>query len=145
MKDLECFLLFTFVIDNQRNPCTIHFHPKQGADDALVKIWSTFDMRLLATLRGHDKEITDMAVSYENTYLASGSCDKVVRVWCLKSKAPTAVLQGHMSLITSVQVILIYTTGMSCQWSMDRRTCFVLNWLPVTNISYSFKNCVSVY
>ncbi|CAG5116902.1 unnamed protein product [Candidula unifasciata] len=74
-----------------------------GADDALVKIWSTFDMRLLATLRGHSAEITDMAVSYENTLLASGSCDKVVRVWCLRSKATAAVLQAHSSMITSVQ------------------------------------------
>ncbi|XP_005104695.1 bromodomain and WD repeat-containing protein 3 [Aplysia californica] len=74
-----------------------------GADDALVKIWSVFDMRLLATLRGHSAEITDMAVSFENTHLASGSCDKVVRVWCLRSKAPAAVLQGHSSMITSVQ------------------------------------------
>ncbi|XP_059154571.1 bromodomain and WD repeat-containing protein 3-like [Physella acuta] len=74
-----------------------------GADDALVKIWSVYDMRLLATLRGHSAEITDMAVSYENTYLASGSCDKVVRIWCLRSKAPAAVLQAHSSMITSVQ------------------------------------------
>ncbi|CAL1534125.1 unnamed protein product [Lymnaea stagnalis] len=74
-----------------------------GADDALVKIWSVYDMRLLATLRGHSAEITDMAVSFENTYLASGSCDKVVRIWCLRSKAPAAVLQAHSSMITSVQ------------------------------------------
>lgn len=63
-------------------------------------------MRLLATLRGHSAEITDMAVSYENTYLASGSCDKVVRIWCLRSKAPAAVLQAHSSMITSVQVCI---------------------------------------
>ncbi|RUS86356.1 hypothetical protein EGW08_005874, partial [Elysia chlorotica] len=74
-----------------------------GADDGLVKIWSTFDMRLLATLRGHSAEITDMAVSFDNCHLASGSCDKVVRVWCLRSKAPAAVLQAHTAMITSVQ------------------------------------------
>ena len=64
-------------------------------------------MRLLATLRGHSAEITDMAVSFENTLLASGSCDKVVRVWCLKTRAPTAVLLAHSSMITSVQVFHI--------------------------------------
>ncbi|KAK3780024.1 hypothetical protein RRG08_029717 [Elysia crispata] len=74
-----------------------------GADDGLVKIWSTFDMRLLATLRGHSAEITDMAVSFDNCHLASGSCDKIVRVWCLRSKAPAAVLQAHTAMITSVQ------------------------------------------
>ncbi|XP_053397072.1 bromodomain and WD repeat-containing protein 3-like isoform X3 [Mercenaria mercenaria] len=74
-----------------------------AADDALVKIWWVFDSRLKATLRGHAGEITDMAINYENTLLASGSCDKTVRVWCLKSCAPAAVLQGHTGMITSLQ------------------------------------------
>ncbi|CAI9738520.1 PH-interacting protein-like isoform X2 [Octopus vulgaris] len=74
-----------------------------GADDHLVKIWSTADGRLLATLRGHSAEITDMAVNYENTLIAAGSCDKIIRVWCLRSKAPVAILQGHTGMITSLQ------------------------------------------
>ena len=49
----------------------------QGADDSLVKIWSSEDGRLLATLRGHQAEISDIAVSYENNLVAAGSCDKV--------------------------------------------------------------------
>lgn len=49
----------------------------QGADDSLVKMWSTRDGHLLATLRGHNAEITDIAINYENTLLATGSCDKV--------------------------------------------------------------------
>lgn len=74
-----------------------------AADDGLVKIWWTVDSRLKATLRGHAGEITDMAINYENTLLASGSCDKTIRVWCLKSCAPVAVLQGHSGMITSLQ------------------------------------------
>lgn len=66
-----------------------------GFDDCLVKIWATDDGRLLATLRGHSAEISDMAVNYENTLIAAGSCDKVVRVWCLRTCALVAVLQGH--------------------------------------------------
>ncbi|BFZ25162.1 hypothetical protein BsWGS_28200 [Bradybaena similaris] len=104
-----------------------------GADDALVKIWSTFDMRLLATLRGHSAEITDMAVSYENMLLASGSCDKVVRVWCLRSKATAAVLQAHSSMITSVQfcpkpsgdtryLVSTGSDGCVCFWQFNSRT-----------------------
>ncbi|KAK7108775.1 PH-interacting protein-like [Littorina saxatilis] len=74
-----------------------------GADDALVKIWHARSGRLLATLRGHASEITDMAINYENTLLATGSIDKYVRVWCLKTKAPMSVLQGHTGHITTVQ------------------------------------------
>lgn len=69
-----------------------------------MKIWATDDGRLLATLRGHSAEISDMAVNYENTLIAAGSCDKVVRVWCLRTCAPVAVLQGHSASITSIQV-----------------------------------------
>lgn len=76
----------------------------QGSDDCLVKIWATDDGRLLATLRGHAAEISDMAVNYENTMIAAGSCDKMIRVWCLRTCAPLAVLQGHSASITSLQV-----------------------------------------
>ncbi|KAM6970663.1 bromodomain and WD repeat-containing protein 3-like [Aplochiton taeniatus] len=74
-----------------------------GSDDCLVKIWSTDDGRLLATLRGHAAEISDLAVNYENTLIASASCDKVIRVWCLRTSAPVIVLQGHSASITSIQ------------------------------------------
>uniref|UniRef100_A0A3P8TTU7 Bromodomain and WD repeat domain containing 1 n=1 Tax=Amphiprion percula TaxID=161767 RepID=A0A3P8TTU7_AMPPE len=75
----------------------------QGSDDCLVKIWSSFDGRLHSTLRGHSAEITDLAVNYENTLIAAGSCDKTIRVWCLRTCAPVAVLQGHSGSITSLQ------------------------------------------
>lgn len=78
----------------------------QGSDDCLVKIWSSFDGRLHSTLRGHSAEITDLAVNYENTLIAAGSCDKTIRVWCLRTCAPVAVLQGHSGSITSLQVKL---------------------------------------
>ena len=44
----------------------------------MVKIWSSEDGRLLATLRGHQAEISDIAISYENNLVAAGSCDKVL-------------------------------------------------------------------
>lgn len=69
-----------------------------------MKIWSTHNGRLLSTLRGHSAEISDMAVNYENTMIAAGSCDKIIRVWCLRTCAPVAVLQGHTGSITSLQV-----------------------------------------
>uniref|UniRef100_A0A672ND41 Bromodomain and WD repeat domain containing 1 n=1 Tax=Sinocyclocheilus grahami TaxID=75366 RepID=A0A672ND41_SINGR len=75
-----------------------------GSDDALVKIWSSFDGRLHSTLRGHFAEISDLAVNFENTLIAAGSCDKTIRVWCLRTCAPVAVLQGHSGSITSLQV-----------------------------------------
>ncbi|XP_064196631.1 PH-interacting protein isoform X3 [Anguilla rostrata] len=104
-----------------------------GSDDCLVKIWATDDGRLLATLRGHAAEISDMAVNYENTMIAAGSCDKMIRVWCLQTCAPLAVLEGHGASITSLQFSplccgtrrYLSSTGADgsiCFWQWDART-----------------------
>jgi len=53
---------------------------------------------LLATLRGHEKEISDIDINFENSLLASGSCDKSIRIWNLKTTEATQVLQGHSAL-----------------------------------------------
>ncbi|XP_048653245.1 bromodomain and WD repeat-containing protein 3 [Marmota marmota marmota] len=98
--NVEPFVENTILSPCQGLPCRVIDH---GSDDCLVKIWATDDGRLLATLRGHSAEISDMAVNYENTLIAAGSCDKVVRVWCLRTCAPVAVLQGHSASITSIQ------------------------------------------
>ncbi|XP_008825134.2 bromodomain and WD repeat-containing protein 1 isoform X2 [Nannospalax galili] len=101
-----------------------------GSDDCLVKIWSTYNGRLLSTLRGHSAEISDMAVNYENTMIAAGSCDKIIRVWCLRTCAPVAVLQGHTGSITSLQfspmakgpqryMVSTGADGTVCFWQWD--------------------------
>lgn len=74
-----------------------------GADDDLIKVWSACDSRLLATLRGHEKEISDIDINFENTLLASGSCDKSIRIWNLKTTESTTVLQGHSAMVTSLE------------------------------------------
>lgn len=103
-----------------------------GADDLLVKVWSSVDGRLLATFRGASAEIMDIAVNFDNTLLAAGSLDRVLRVWCFQTMSPVstkvnvsirdrpndhfcacdnrtfplflkvAVLSGHSGMITSV-------------------------------------------
>ncbi|UYV80694.1 BRWD3 [Cordylochernes scorpioides] len=104
-----------------------------GADDNLVKIWSAHDGRLLATMRGHSGEISDLAVNFENTVLASGSCDKMIRVWCLRSLAPIAILTSHTGMVTSVRfcpypegdpryLISTGNDGCVCFWSYSPRT-----------------------
>ncbi|KAM4045665.1 bromodomain and WD repeat-containing protein 1 [Anomaloglossus baeobatrachus] len=73
-----------------------------GSDDCLVKVWSALDGRLLATLRGHSAEISELTVNYENTLIAAASCEKIIRVWSLRTCAPIAVLQGHSGAVTSL-------------------------------------------
>ncbi|XP_063869262.1 PH-interacting protein-like isoform X2 [Scylla paramamosain] len=93
-----------------------------GADDTLVKIWSTMDGRLLATLRGASAEISDLAIDSENTLIAAGSCDKIIRVWSLQTLAPVAVLSSHTGMVTALQFcpvpdnegVLVSTGGDGC-------------------------------
>lgn len=42
---------------------------------------------LLATLRGHAAEITDLAINAEGTMLASSDTAGVIRVWSMDSGA----------------------------------------------------------
>jgi len=74
----------------------------QGADDLLVKVWSTITGRLLVTLRGPSLEITDLAVNSENTILAAGSLDRMLYVWCLQTTALVACLAAPVGMITGM-------------------------------------------
>jgi len=64
-----------------------------GADDLLVKVWSSIDGRLLATFRGASSEIMDIAVNFDNSLLAAGSIDRVLRVWCFQTMSPVSALK----------------------------------------------------
>ncbi|XP_012278096.1 PH-interacting protein isoform X2 [Orussus abietinus] len=84
-----------------------------GADDLLVKVWSSIDGRLLATFRGASAEIMDIAVNIDNTLLAAGSLDRILRVWCFQTMSPVAVLSGHSGMITSVNFCPIPCNGVN--------------------------------
>ncbi|CAF0763655.1 unnamed protein product [Rotaria sordida] len=74
-----------------------------GADDFLLKMWHVHTGRLLATFRGHSKEICDIDINFENTLVASASLDKKVRVWNLKTTKMECVLHGHQSGINATK------------------------------------------
>jgi WD40 repeat protein len=64
-----------------------------GSDDRLVKIWSVATGLLKRTCRGHDGEISDLAVNCDNSMFASASVDTVIRVWkLLPGEGDTAVV-----------------------------------------------------
>jgi WD40 repeat protein len=73
-----------------------------GADDNLIKVWSSDFCVLIKTLRGHQAELVDLAVSPDNTQLASGDTMNTIRVWSLKNWENIAVLRGHTAGLTSV-------------------------------------------
>lgn len=104
-----------------------------GADDNLIKAWGASDGRLMATFRGHDKEISDIDLNYENTLMASGSCDKMIRIWNLRTIESTHVLSGHSSAVSNVEfspycrgrtrwLASSGNDGLICFWQWDAHT-----------------------
>ncbi|KAF9618196.1 hypothetical protein IFM89_000665 [Coptis chinensis] len=77
-------------------------HVITGSDDRLVKIWSMETAFCLASCRGHEGDITDLAVSSNNFLVASASNDFTIRVWHLPDGAPISVLRGHMGSVTAI-------------------------------------------
>ncbi|KAF6143342.1 hypothetical protein GIB67_001286 [Kingdonia uniflora] len=73
-----------------------------GSDDRLVKIWSMETAFCLASCRGHEGDITDLAVSSNNTVVASASNDFIIRVWRLPDGMPISVLRGHTGAVTAI-------------------------------------------
>lgn len=73
-----------------------------GSDDRLVKIWSMETAYCLASCRGHDGDITDLAVSFNNALVASASNDCIIRVWRLADGLPISVLRGHTGAVTAI-------------------------------------------
>lgn len=54
-----------------------------GSDDRLVKIWSATTAMLVCTCRGHELEISDLAVAPDSSCFASCSTDSNIRIWNL--------------------------------------------------------------
>lgn len=73
-----------------------------GSDDGLVKIWATDTGTLVASLRGHEAEVSDMCISHDNALLATGSNDASVRLWSLEDGAPRGVLAGHTDAVSAL-------------------------------------------
>ncbi|MFS7938120.1 putative transcription factor WD40-like family [Helianthus anomalus] len=73
-----------------------------GSDDRLVKIWSMETALCLASCRGHDGDITDLAVSFNNLFVASASNDCIIRVWRIADGLPISVLRGHTGAVTAI-------------------------------------------
>ena len=127
-------MIFVFII-------IICCYGYQGADDDLVKVWSSQTGALVATLRGHSAEITDVSISRDNHLIATGSLDKTVRVWCGHTSAPLAVLSGHHGHVTSVQVRQLATPTQSMPTSAPPPTTYM--YWPIgysVNCAFSFFN-----
>ncbi|KAK1437216.1 hypothetical protein QVD17_03004 [Tagetes erecta] len=94
-----------------------------GADDRLVKIWSMETAFCLASCRGHEGDITDLAVNLNNTLVASASNDYNIRVWRLPDGMPISVLRGHTGAVTAIAFSPRHSSVFQLLSSSDDGTC----------------------
>ena len=76
-----------------------------GGVDKIVKKWSLsvplsaksneVTINSVISVRAHEKDVTSMAVSPNDTLLATGSMDKAIRLWKCSDLSPVHKLSGH--------------------------------------------------
>ncbi|KAL8527224.1 hypothetical protein ACS0TY_005197 [Phlomoides rotata] len=96
-----------------------------GSDDRLVKVWSMETALCLASCRGHEGDITDLSVSFNNAIVASASNDFTIRVWRLPDGYPISVLRGHTGAVTAIVFSPRPITPYHLLSSSDDGTCRV--------------------
>ncbi|XP_038703173.1 bromodomain and WD repeat-containing protein 3 isoform X2 [Tripterygium wilfordii] len=126
-----------------------------GSDDRLVKIWSMETAYCLTSCRGHEGDITDLAVSSNNLLVASASNDFVIRVWRIPDGAQISVLRGHTGSVTaiafsprptSVYQLLSSSDDGTCRiWDVRSSQCSPLIYLPNPSAAIGKSNGSSIH
>ena len=73
-----------------------------GSCDRSIRVWNQEEATVLRTMRGHEANVTSLAMLSDNVVLASGSMDKTVRLWDYEEGAALCVLEGHSSFVYNV-------------------------------------------
>ncbi|MDM8559560.1 hypothetical protein [Candidatus Parabeggiatoa sp. HSG14] len=70
--------------------------------DNNISLWETKTGKLLNTLIGHQEEISSLAFSSDDKWLASGSYDDTAYLWKMKTGEISHILTGHTNDVESV-------------------------------------------
>lgn len=95
-----------------------------GSDDKLVKIWGVYNGRLIKSLRGHLGDITDLAINYDNSILASADNLHSLRLWNFNEYLPIAVLQTDSTTFIGFSPSIEYNFLISTD---EQGTCKIWN------------------
>jgi len=69
-----------------------------------LKLWDRKKRKSLTTLHGHMGQINTVAISWDGTYLLSGSDDHTLKLWSRKHKKVIHTFSGHRDAVTGVAI-----------------------------------------
>merc|ERR1712216_643402 len=70
-----------------------------ASGDGMIKIWDLATRACVATLQGHERLVSSLAV------LASGSNGQTIKIWNLATGECVATLEGHGNRVCSLAVL----------------------------------------
>ncbi|XP_077294139.1 transducin beta-like protein 3 [Arctopsyche grandis] len=76
-----------------------------GSQDKTIKLWSTEDLSLLGTLRGHKRGVWCVKFSPVDQVLLSASADCTMKLWSISELNCLKTLEGHSSSVLKAEFI----------------------------------------
>ncbi len=101
-----------------------------GSQDKTVKLWSSTDLGLKGTLKGHKRGIWDCQFSMHDRVLATCSGDKTIKLWSLADYSCVRTFQGHSTgalrvrfLSGGLQLVSCDSEGLIRLWNIRSNEC----------------------
>ena len=74
-----------------------------AGNDGTLKLWDARELKVLATLKGHDGPVNAVAFSPDGQFLASGGKDRTIRIWNVAEKKEAGPpLIGHTVSVSAL-------------------------------------------
>jgi WD40 repeat protein len=70
-----------------------------GGGDDLGYVWDVTNGEMIMKLDGHTDSVTNVAFSYDGTYLATGGMDGQVRIWSVREKKLVVALDASNEVL----------------------------------------------
>lgn len=68
-----------------------------------INVYDSIDRELVATLRGHERDVDSVAFSPDGERIVSGGRDRTVKIWDARSGEQIFSLDGHQGFVRSVE------------------------------------------